>query len=86
MNLGGGGGLVGQKEISRAEHEYMNIYPPPPPPHTHTLNALVTSLIANYFVSFKKWLATSLIIRNNKLHITASVALQKGYHNTGTSS
>ncbi len=29
------------KEISRAEHEYMNIHPPPPPP----INALATALI-----------------------------------------
>ncbi len=28
------------KEISRAEHEYMNIPPPPPPP----INALATAL------------------------------------------
>ena len=28
------------KEISRAEHEYMNIHPPPPPP----INALGTAL------------------------------------------
>ena len=28
------------KEISRAEHEYMNIHPPPPPP----INALATAL------------------------------------------
>ncbi len=27
------------KEISRAEHEYMNIHPPPPP-----INALATAL------------------------------------------
>ena len=29
------------KEISRAEHEYMNIHAPPPPP---PINALVTPL------------------------------------------
>ncbi len=29
------------KEISRAEHEYMNIHPPPPPP----INALATVLV-----------------------------------------
>ncbi len=33
------------KEISRAEHEYMNIHPPPPPP----INALGTA-----------WLTTSV--------------------------
>ncbi len=31
------------KEISRAEHEYINIHPPPPPP----IHALVTPLIKN---------------------------------------
>ncbi len=30
------------KEISRAEHKYMNIHPPPPPPR---VNALATALI-----------------------------------------
>ena len=30
------------KEISRVEHEYMNIHPPPPPP----INALATALFA----------------------------------------
>ena len=38
------------KEISRAEHEYMNLHPPPPPP----INALVTSLQA-----FMYWLLST---------------------------
>ena len=32
------------KEISRADHEYMNIHPPPPPP----INALATVLTLYY--------------------------------------
>ena len=33
------------KEISRAEHEYMNIHPPPPP-----INALATALTSGTFL------------------------------------
>ena len=35
------------KEISRAEHEYMNIHPPPPPP---PINALATALTKSVFI------------------------------------
>ncbi len=44
------------KEISRAEHEYMNIPPPPPP-----INALGTALVTTLFI------ATD----DKQLHITA---------------
>ncbi len=45
VNWGRGGGCIYvifkfiSKEISWAEHEYMNIHPPPPP-----INALATAL------------------------------------------
>ena len=35
------------KEISQAEHKYMNIQPPPPPPR---INALVTPLFSDLSV------------------------------------
>ena len=45
------------KEISQAEHEYMNIHPPPPPP----INALATALRAMRGDFEISWHASKLV-------------------------